>query len=126
MFAVGFGFLAGVRFEGQASFDNRRQGREIGDRGDFNAVVCRSAGEIAQFARIGSGYEDLAHYTFHHAGCRRNNCQGARRRRIIVKSSVTTEIEAPTVRSHFPVKSTSPQLTPPSTATTICPFPSPR
>src|SRR6266851_4006270 len=123
MSAIGFGFLAGVRFEGQAIFDNCRQGREIRNRGDLDAVACSSAGEISQLARIGGSYKDLAHCTFHHADCRRSNSHGARRR-IIIKSSVTTEMEAPTVRSHVRVNSISTRLKPRSTETSIWPVPS--
>jgi hypothetical protein len=55
------GFLASVGLEGLAIFDYLRERGEVWDKGDFNIVCGRSTGEVAQFAWIRGGDQDLSH-----------------------------------------------------------------
>src|SRR5260370_37934307 len=122
MSAVGFSFLAGVRFECDAILDDGWQGREVGEDRYLNSVVRGGACKVAQLARIRGSNQDSRNHFNSRFGIHVSST--SYRVAANIRSSANTEIQAPAVRSQVRVNAISTRLKPGSTGTSICPVPS--
>src|SRR5580692_3583654 len=142
--AIHLRLFARVGLERQAILDHGGQGREARDAGDLDPVMLRSAGEVAQLARIRSCDENLSHYDSGSAAVSaavpsagsgqygRASCPTARRdagATVFSNTSTRTiarsEIHPPAVRSEVRIKSICTRFAPACTGTGICPVSSP-
>ena len=119
--AVAFGFFSRVGLEREAIFNHRRQGREARNAGDFTPVTHSGAGEIAQFARIGSCNENLSHHDFIVATPPTNPPEYEVFHSRNAKTRASREIHPPAVRSQVRTKLICTRFAPASTGTSICP-----